>query len=190
MDCSQAICYRSPQPHIISIDFPGRTHGRTVIDVPNSSPIVAIDIERAFLVQRVTDISFDDNTGMLASVHVTKKSEALAAAKLPLEIAKAVFDTSLLKLRVDYASQEDSFVKNEMALAEDKVKLGQIRSGNLQGDVAPGPATLLTVSNAPTIITAAKASEPAVPGAPGSHQPGDTQPPTPTIPATPGKTGT
>lgn len=187
VDCSQAICYRSLQPHALSIVFSGRAQGHTVVDVPNSSPTVAIDIERAFLVNRVTDINFDDNTGMLASVHVVKKSEALAAAKLPLEVAKAVFDTSLIKLRVDYSSQEDALIKNQMALAQDKAKLEQLNS-QLQGEVQTAPTVLLTVSNVPTAPAAQKGNvtAPTVPPAPSAGGQPKPQVPDPTNPAAPG----
>lgn len=109
-DCTVGICYRPKEPYIVSYGVTGVV--RTAIyELPNAATVYSIDIKRAFLVQKIQGLKFDDN-GFLTEVSIDKDSELLAAARLPLEVMTAV--SQGLQLRIDY-TQENTNVANSQA---------------------------------------------------------------------------
>ncbi len=101
-DCTSGVCYRPALPYELCMTA-GRSVARQVMMVPNASRVVEIDINRAFLVNKTQQISFDDN-GMLESMQITKASELLALSALPLEVINALAEG--MQLRVNIIDQQ------------------------------------------------------------------------------------
>ncbi|MGA7325534.1 MAG: hypothetical protein WBX25_13855 [Rhodomicrobium sp.] len=91
---ADSICYRTAvQTRIMLSD---RGHRHVSIDyatVVNRSILGKVNVTRAFLVEKVTKLVFDG--GVLKGVAITKPSEGLAAAKLPLTVADAMTTSAL-----------------------------------------------------------------------------------------------
>ncbi len=79
-------------------------HYELIVFLPNEAPVVAVDVERAFFVKKVTKLAFAD--GILESVQIAKPSELLASARLPLEIVKSItsIPSEIIQLKIDYSS--------------------------------------------------------------------------------------
>jgi hypothetical protein len=110
-DCTIGVCYRPKQPFRLEYAVGAGRRSR-IIEVPNESEIVAIDITRAFLVQKMQNITFDD--GYLRQIEIDKKSELLAAAKLPIDVLSAVADS--LKIRVDTTTKRKELATKQLEL--------------------------------------------------------------------------
>lgn len=82
-------------------------HYDLIIYLPNEAPIVAVDVERAFFVKKVTKLTFAD--GVLESIQVSKPSELLASAHIPLDIVKSItsIPSEIIQLKIDYSSKNE-----------------------------------------------------------------------------------
>jgi hypothetical protein len=142
-DCSIGICYRSKEPFIITFTIAGVTDTR-IVELPNASEPVAIDIRRAFLVQKIQELEFDDD-GFLLRAKIDKKSELLAAAQLPLAVATAV--SQGLQLRIDVTQNRTASAEAEAKLIKERAKLRQseeelrAKQAKLQSGRAAGDGT-------------------------------------------------
>ena len=122
-DCSIGVCYRPTMPYRINFSIGAYTHSSTVVLLPNDSPPIAMDLARAFFVEKVTNITFQD--GFIKTVHVTKGSELLEASKLPLEIAKAMFSVpqDLFTLKTGATDAEIKAVNKQIELLKARQQL-------------------------------------------------------------------
>lgn len=109
-DCSVGICYRPKEPYLMAYSIAGVTKTK-VIEIPNGTYPIAIDIRRAFLVQKIQTIAFDTD-GFLSKVTISKNSELLAAAQIPIAVVDAVAEG--LQLRINY-TQENTKIANQEA---------------------------------------------------------------------------
>jgi hypothetical protein len=111
-DCRIGICYRPPQAFAVEIRVQ-HTSRQHVVLVPNRSPLVEIDLYRTFLAsggvgpegtvaEKATThtIIFSETSGLLESLQITKNSELLALANLPLAITQGIIAGLALRLKV------------------------------------------------------------------------------------------
>jgi hypothetical protein len=120
--------------------------------LPNRAELIGIDITRAFLVQKVQEIQFDDS-GFLSNVKINKQSELLAASKLPLAVIDAV--ASGLALRVETIQSQRDLALKQAKLLEAQAKLeetqAQLESAPLRTESAPARARPRKPASASTI---------------------------------------
>ncbi|MBX9458840.1 MAG: hypothetical protein KL863_23940 [Rhizobium sp.] len=83
------IYFRRPMPRMVHVVLRGKTLEMRQMMFANNTPIYRVDIKRTAFVARKTELDFDN--GDLLSVSVTKPSEALAVATLPVAIVDAYF---------------------------------------------------------------------------------------------------
>ncbi len=122
-DCSIGICYRPKEPFLISFSIAGVSSTK-ILEIPNAAEPIAIDIRRAFLVQKIHELEFD-NDGFLTRVKIDKQSELLAAAQLPLQAAAAVAEG--LQLRIDITERKTQNAKAEADLIRERGKLQSLQ---------------------------------------------------------------
>lgn len=100
LECpSGAVCYRTKVP--VRFGLTDTRRGRNgaqytqkfTVDVINPRRTGYIDISRAFLIEKLTKLTFTD--GVLDQIQIDKPSEALATAKLPLTVYNAVLTAVL-----------------------------------------------------------------------------------------------
>lgn len=129
-DCASGLCYRPKEPYKIVYSVGDKsTFGGSdtvIVELPNKSPLVAVDISRAFFVNKVHNLAFDDD-GFLTAVEINKPSELLAVSKLPLEVIGAVAEG--LKARVELTNTQRDLAKREASLLQAR---GQLRDTRTQ----------------------------------------------------------
>lgn len=81
--------FRRPMPRMVHVVLRGKTLEMRQMMFANNTPIYRVDIKRTAFVARKTELDFDN--GDLLSVSVSKPSEALAVATLPVAIVDAYF---------------------------------------------------------------------------------------------------
>lgn len=88
-------------------------HYNLIVYLPNEAPTVAVDVERAFFVKKVTKLSFAD--GVLETVQVAKPSELLASAHIPLDIVKSItsIPSEIVQLKIDYSSKNEKLYESQ-----------------------------------------------------------------------------
>jgi hypothetical protein len=123
VDCSAGLCYRGKEPYVVRYGVDG-VKGAIIVELPNRAPIVEIDITRAFFVQKVQKIQFDNN-GFLWKANVKKYSELKAVATLPIEVIKAISDVLPLRLRIQ--QKQNNLAQARLAELEAHEKLRQTR---------------------------------------------------------------
>jgi len=96
-DCSVGFCYRHTLPHTVQVAMAGSSVHSYTYQLPNASPVVAMDITRAITVTKTTKIEFGD-LGQMTKIVVqkgkddgTKGSEAEGLALLPMSVINAYF---------------------------------------------------------------------------------------------------
>jgi hypothetical protein len=117
-DCTVGLCYRIKEPYIVSFSVGGRRFVK-IIEVPNRAALVELDIRRAFLVQKIQNIDFDES-GFLLKVDIHKPSELLAASELPLTVINAILDG--MKIRVDLISEQRNLAQKQAAALQAQTK--------------------------------------------------------------------
>jgi hypothetical protein len=140
-----SVCYRTAVTTRIKLASARR--GRASIayaNVINRAVTGHIDVSRAFMVDKITLLTFDK--GVLKDVKIKKPSEALAVAKLPLTVIDAI-TTSLLAAPGNFLANASGFTNeqretlltqaltNATNVAKLEVELAKIRNGDvLAGD--------------------------------------------------------
>ncbi len=142
-NCNVGICYRPLLPYYIFYQVTaysdvqnlthyhrrGQKYDATPSDenirhryalLPNKSPLVEIDIRRAFFVQKIQKIKFSAQ-GFLSELHVDKESELEAISVLPVSIITAVAE--VLRFRVKILNSKKNEADAIRGLAEQKKEL-------------------------------------------------------------------
>lgn len=91
---NNSVCYRAAVP--VRVTFGGKKVGLVYSQfhtIANRRITAHIDVTRALMVEKITRLSFND--GSLSSVRISKPSEGLAVAKLPLTVVDAVLTSAL-----------------------------------------------------------------------------------------------
>ena len=96
-DCSVGFCYRHTLPHTVQLAMAGSSVHSYTYQLPNASPIVAMDITRAITVTKTTHIDFGE-LGQITKIFVqkgdvngAKGSEAEGLALIPYNVVQAYF---------------------------------------------------------------------------------------------------
>lgn len=155
-DCSAGLCYRPPMPYELKIGVRG-SETRSVVLLPNEAPMVGIDIQRAFFINKVQTVEFDDN-GTLKSMAVTKDSELLAISAFPIQVVSAIAES--LRLRV-------SVLDNQIANANSTRELIQAKSDLEKQRVLFERASNQATGRANATTSASSVLSPAAPAAAG-----------------------
>ncbi|WP_157270720.1 hypothetical protein [Azohydromonas aeria] len=115
-DCSIGLCYRQPQPFMMTAMLAGRSKS-VVLVIPNAAPVLALPIERHAFVTTVHDITFEN--GALKTVTVDRPSSALAFVSSPLALAsgviKSVVDPLTGLFKIDTSGQYEAGAKERIA---------------------------------------------------------------------------
>lgn len=100
------LAYRRDLPYHISLKYGDNVISSMVVSLPQLSPVAYVPFDTGLFVTNNYAVTFEN--GMLVKRELSRPSEALAAAKLPVNMAKGVLSvvTDLVKLRVDYVSQD------------------------------------------------------------------------------------
>jgi hypothetical protein len=110
-DCRQGLCYRPKETFRIEYSLDGGFDAVN-IDLPNAADVVVIDIRRAFLVQKVQNMTFSE--GYLTQLHIKKGSELAALAAIPANVLNAVGEG--LALNVNITTAQKNIVAEEVSL--------------------------------------------------------------------------
>lgn len=99
-NCSVGICHRGMVPYDVKATLFGETR-HTVTVLPNHAPVLALPLERAPLVTVKHTVAL--NNGMVQTYQVERPSSALAIVSWPLDVYKAVIDTTkeIVQLKLD-----------------------------------------------------------------------------------------
>lgn len=137
--CGAGLYYRRELPYVFSIsritnDAKGNEEFATVNEFfgsfPNGSPAEFIAMDASTFVTTSYTTTFDN--GMLVEYASDKPSEALAIAKLPIQVLSAIFSipADLLTLRINYVNKEKDYAGAEKALLDALKALEQARSAS------------------------------------------------------------
>jgi hypothetical protein len=102
------IYYRPPMPYQISIsDKQGDVISKSVL-LPNKSPILHINFDKAPFVSTVSQVNMTN--GFISSYAINKPSSALAIAQIPLVILSSITSslTNLVQLKLNLATGQNS----------------------------------------------------------------------------------
>ncbi len=102
------IYYRPPMPYQISIsDKQGNVISRSVL-LPNKSPILHINFDKAPFVSTVSQVNMTN--GFISSYAINKPSSAQAIAQIPLVILSSITSslTNLVQLKLNFATGQNS----------------------------------------------------------------------------------
>ena len=110
--------YRRAEPYSVRLM---ETVGHSVLAqetvfLPNASPIAMVPFRTGGLTKSEFDVEFTE--GMLTKMDVTRPSEALAAASLPLSVVSAVLGsvTDFVQLKIDLSKKNKDRVTEQTAL--------------------------------------------------------------------------
>ena len=161
-DCSAGVCYRPPAPFSITIRV-GDSVSKGTLLLMNQSPLVAIDIQRGFFINKVQSLEFNPQDGSLQTVKVEKQSELLALSAFPVAVVGAVAES--LRLRVKVIDQQIAHADATRELLEAKADLEKQRVlfENAEYQVAGTRNTVRSFSavpNAPPPLTSGLQSAP------------------------------
>jgi hypothetical protein len=207
--CDVGFCYRHTLPHTLHLIVGNSSVYSHTFQLPNSSPIVSLDLSRAIAVTKTTKITFG-RLGEITQIEVKKGrgdaatgvvvdgAEAVELALLPQAVINAYF-TSLkgtTDIIANMFASETTAINNRKQLIEAEVALANAKKSAAgarptpQSSVANSKGFVLAASNAvprakPTLTDQGEGQDP---------QPEDQQPPPPApgagnTPATPGPGG-
>jgi hypothetical protein len=110
--------YRRERPLLMAVTMDSKPIGGFVLVVPNDAPIDSFNVQATAFVTNDYKIAFEN--GMLVGVDQTQPSQLLEVVSLPWKIAKETVGivTELIKLRVDYSSNNTSVVEQQVKLTE------------------------------------------------------------------------
>ncbi|MEQ1696046.1 MAG: hypothetical protein ABL901_09435 [Hyphomicrobiaceae bacterium] len=96
-DCSAGICYRALLPYTLSVSVGRSAVDSQIFSLPNSSPVIAMDVSRGIAITKTTRIGFDEH-GQPTRFFIKKGqsdgkygAEAVELALLPQTIINAYF---------------------------------------------------------------------------------------------------
>jgi hypothetical protein len=98
------------------------------VEMPNASPVLAIEVERALFAKRITSVNFSD--GSLTDVAVDKDSEAAGFVQIPLVAAQAIADVpgQIMKFRIADVQSHAAIVNAQGSLLNALASYSQLTS--------------------------------------------------------------
>lgn len=115
-DAEDGIYYRRERPHLVTVKDGTAPIGAFVLVVPNGAPVDLLTVEATAFVTNDYKIGFEN--GMLVSLDTTRPSEVLEVVSIPWKIARETLSlvTDIIKIRVDYSTNQASLVEQEVKL--------------------------------------------------------------------------
>lgn len=91
------------------------------VNLENTSPVIALGIDRAFFTTRKTAITFDQ--GVLVNVRVEKGSELAGFVEVPLTLAQGVaaLPANIVKVKIDVTNQRSTLIAAQDALLAQQI---------------------------------------------------------------------
>lgn len=88
-----------------------RLRKSVTVNLENSSPVLALGIDRAFFTTRKTAVTFDQ--GALLNVRIDKGSELASFVEVPLTLAQGVaaLPANVVKVKIDVTNQRSTLIK-------------------------------------------------------------------------------
>jgi hypothetical protein len=85
-----------------------------IVYLPNEAPIITLDVTRPAFAERVTKLSFTN--GVLTKIDLTRPSEILAFAKIPVELVKAIagLPMDLINFKVENVTANTNYLQAEI----------------------------------------------------------------------------
>ncbi len=123
----RTICYRRELPLHFEVqqldDAVAVTVSTLSVNVPNFSPTEVIELEANAFTRATNTISFAD--GILLEADQLVPSEAAAVAEAPFRVARGIVEgaTEIVRLRVDYTTQQTGLAEQQTALLEGQAAL-------------------------------------------------------------------
>lgn len=148
-DCSVGICYRPPIPVEMMIKV-GRNAQRDIIMSPNKADLVEIDIHRAFFVNKVQTIDFDETDGTLKSIATKKGSELLALSNLPVQVLSAVADGLTIRVKLIQDKVKDLKAEQELISARNELQKQKLL---VESAMRQAPTGVASQSSVPRIVS-------------------------------------
>jgi hypothetical protein len=145
-DCTVGLCYRPFEPYELVLGV-GSSVTRQVILLPNKSRLVEIDLYRAFFVNKTQEIDFNDD-GQFTKLYITKQSELLALASLPVEILSGISDG--LAVRATIIQDVQSVVDDKGALIQAQADLKKQQQAAANSAAKAHPASAASPSAVPS----------------------------------------
>lgn len=110
---ANGLVYRRPVPYVIEVLRGEDTLATTVALAPQGGPFGVIPYEPRAFVTSVTNVTFD--AGQPTVWHTNNPSELAAAFRIPVAAARALIEVpaSLVRLRVDYSSQQTQLIESQ-----------------------------------------------------------------------------
>jgi len=146
--CEEGICIPSSTQVLIAISAPNGGAAQALISVPDADELRVLHLDRALFVRNTTAATFSN--GMVSSISVTRPSQALAVATLPVTVGRIILGTftEVVQLRININANQRAVAGNTAA----------------PGTVSPGVSTAL-----PSVAEAAALTPPtfASPSPPG-----------------------
>jgi hypothetical protein len=123
--CVIGICYRPLMPFSVKVvDVLTNTAiNQITLALPNKSPVLSIDLNRARFVQKITNLKFND--GVLTEVDIKKPSEALSLVSIPLDILTEVakLPAELIQLKFNISTESEKLYKARINELNTRAKL-------------------------------------------------------------------
>lgn len=157
-DCSVGFCYRHVLPHTVQIAMAGSSVHAYTFQIPNASPIVAMDITRAITVTKTTVVDFG-SLGQITNIKVQKGkddgtvgSEAEGLALIPFNVINAYFGavSSTSQIIGQAFTSEKTLIENKLArdtAQYDSIKKHREMIKQEGGEVASSEDYAITASN-------------------------------------------
>ncbi len=105
-------------------------NGAGIVFLPNSSPILSLQVRRATGVSQASIFSFQQ--GIPIETTLNKPSQALALSSLPLTIARSVvtLPTNLLQMKIDYTSRSTDLIQAQQAQITNLNRLLELKAAS------------------------------------------------------------
>lgn len=142
-DCSIGLCYRPREPFTLTYSLDGAVNTQ-IVSLPNMATPISIDITRAFFVNKVQQIDFDDN-GFFSKMTIDKQSELAALASLPADVLSEIAKS--LQLRVQFLESQKQSADGEVELIKARNQLQKARAAyeaSIRDDARRGSSPGLT----------------------------------------------
>lgn len=111
---NRRLYYRSLLPYQVQVtDEKNFAYTAVNVLLPDESPILSVDLKRAFLVDKVNELTFDH--GVLTKVHTVKPSEILALFKSLGNIVDKVASLSPIQIKVDQSKARTALINQQNA---------------------------------------------------------------------------
>jgi hypothetical protein len=135
------ICYRTKVTLPVDLEKDGKVIDVNYADVVNPFDVGAISVERAFLVRKITKLSFDH--GALVAALVRKPSEAEGLSLLPIDVVNAALATPSGLWQAAFSGDNTFKTNTIQSLASLTSQVNNINStvNSLQSGLSLGPGT-------------------------------------------------